>query len=257
MSGLIGILVIVAVVFAVTRVVSRRAALQRTQQLAIAMEPVKKLTFEDVTALGEELQKLDLDMTGRVLDDGARADYQRALDAYESAKQASEAMTKPDDVRNVTSIVEDGRYAIACVQARVQGAPLPPRRPACFFDPRHGISVADVQWPMPDGQMRDVPACALDRERVMAGAAPDSRYVMQGSQRMPYWQDRRMGPYAGGYFGNFGVLDWMFIGMFAPDILGGVGMLAEGIGSGLGDLAGGIGDGLGDIAGGIGDLFDF
>ena len=49
----------------------------------IAMEPVKKLTFEDVTALGEELQKLDLDMTGRVLDDGARADYQRALDAYE------------------------------------------------------------------------------------------------------------------------------------------------------------------------------
>lgn len=257
MSALIGILVIVAVVFGVTRITTKRAALQRQQRLAISMEPVKKLTYEDITALGEELQKLDLEMTGRVLDDGARADYQRALDAYENAKQAAEAMTKPDDVRNVTSIVEDGRYAIACVQARVDGAPLPPRRPACFFDPRHGISVADVQWPMPDGQMRDVPACALDYERVMAGAAPDSRYVMQGSQRMPYWQSRGMSPYARGYFGGFGMLDWMFIGLFADDILGGFGMLAEGLGEGLGSLAEGIGDGIGDIAGGIGDLFDF
>ncbi|BBH16151.1 hypothetical protein Back2_04380 [Nocardioides baekrokdamisoli] len=257
MGQLIGILVIIAVVFVVVRVTKRRAALQTQQRLAIAMEPVKKLTFEDITALGEQLQNLDLDLTGRVLDEGARADYQRALDAYENAKQAAEVMAKPDDVGNVTSIVEDGRYAIACVQARVNNQPLPPRRPACFFDPRHGISVADVQWPMPDGQMRDVPACALDRERVMAGAAPDSRYVMRGSQRMPYWQDRNMGPYARGYFGNFGPMEWMFAAWFLPDILGGVGMLAEGIGAGLGDLAGGIGDGLGDIAGGIGDLFDF
>lgn len=250
MSGLIGILVIVAVVFAVTRITGRRAALQRQQKLAIAMEPVKKLTYEDITALGEELQKLDLDMTGRVLDDGARADYQRALDAYENAKQAAEAMAKPDDVRNVTAIVEDGRYAIACVQARVSSQPLPPRRPACFFDPRHGISVGDVQWPMPDGQMREVPACALDYERVQAGAAPDSRYVMQGSQRMPYWQDRNMGPYARGYFGNFGPMEWMFAAWFLPDIMWGLGGLAEGIGEGLGSLVEGIGDG-------IGDLFDF
>lgn len=257
MSGLIGILAIIAVVFAVTRVTKKRAELQRQERLAVAMEPVKKLTYEDITALGEQLQNLDLDMAGRVLDDGARADYQRALDAYENAKQAADAMAKPDDVRNVTSIVEDGRYAIACVQARVNAAPLPARRPACFFDPRHGISVADVQWPMPDGQMRDVPACALDHERVMAGAAPDSRYVMEGSQRMPYWQSRGMSPYARGYFGGFGMLDWMFIGLFADDILGGVGMLAEGLGAGIGDIAGGIGNGLGDIVGGIGDLFDF
>jgi hypothetical protein len=191
------------------------------------------------------------------LDDGARADYQRALDAYESAKSAADAMSKPEDIRHVTSIVEDGRYAIACVQARVHEQSLPPRRPACFFDPRHGISVADVQWPMPDGQMRDVPACALDLERVHAGAAPDARMVMQGAQRMPYWQDRRMGPYAGGYFRNFGMLDWMFIGMFAPDIMWGAGELIGGIGEGLGGLAEGIGDGIGDVFGGIGDMFDF
>ena len=49
--------------------------------------------------------------------------------------------TEPDDVRHVTEIIEDGRYAIACVRARVAGDPLPTRRPPCFFDPRHGLSV--------------------------------------------------------------------------------------------------------------------
>jgi hypothetical protein len=257
MSSLIGILVIIAVVYGIVHVTRKRQELQHQQRLAISMEPVKKLTFEDITALGEELQKLDLDLTGRSVDEGARADYQRALDAYEHAKLASDAMVKPDDIKNVTSIVEDGRYAIACVRARVDEKPLPARRPACFFDPRHGISVADVQWPMPDGQMRDVPACALDLERVRAGAAPDARMVMQGSQRMPYWQDRSMSPYARGYFGGFGMLDWMFVGMFAPGILEGLGGLAEGIGEGFGGLAEGIGDGIGDVFGGIGDMFDF
>src|SRR5581483_7129433 len=144
MSGLIGILAIIAVVFVVTRIAKQRQLAAQQQRLAIAMEPVKKLTFEDMTALGDELQRLDLDVSGRVLDDGARADYQRALDAAENAKTASEAIARPEDIKHVPSIVEDGRYAIACVQARVNNLPLPPRRPACFFDPRHGISVADV-----------------------------------------------------------------------------------------------------------------
>src|SRR3954454_21145745 len=103
-----------------------------------ALEPVKKLAFEDVTALGEELQALDLEVAGRALDEGERADYQRALDSYESAKRASEQMAQPDDVKHVTEIIEDGRYAMDCVRARVAGRPLPTRRPPCFFDPRHG-----------------------------------------------------------------------------------------------------------------------
>ena len=242
MSTLIGLIVIAAIAYAGLRVAQRQQALKSQQRLAIAMEPVKKLAFEDVTALGEQLRQLDLEVAGKSLDAGANADYQRALDAYENAKQAADAMARPDDVRNVTSIVEDGRYAIACVQARVAGRPLPPRRPACFFHPRHGISVADVKWPMPDGSMRQVPACQLDVERVQAGASPDTRFVMNGAQRLPYWQSRGFQPYARGYFGNFGFMEWMFVGMFADDILGGVGMLAEGLGAGIGDLFGDIGD---------------
>ena len=87
---------------------------------------------------------------------------------------------EPDDVRHVTEILDDGRYAIACVRARAAGEPLPTRRPPCFFDPRHGLSVTDVPWTPPGGATRDVPACALDAERVAAGADPDSRMVMVG-----------------------------------------------------------------------------
>ena len=130
---------------------------------------MQKLAFEDVTALGTDLQDLDGELAGNELDAGARADYQRALDAYEAAKTASDRLDRPDDVRHVTEIIEDGRYAIACVRARVAGEPLPTRRPPCFFDPRHGLSVADVEWTPPGGATRDVPACALDAERVRAG----------------------------------------------------------------------------------------
>ena len=58
------------------------------------VEPVKRLAEEDVTALGVELQDLDIDLAGEELDPGANADYQRALDAYESAKTAAAALTR-------------------------------------------------------------------------------------------------------------------------------------------------------------------
>ena len=52
---------------------------------------------------------------------GANADYQRALDAYEAAKHAADQLTEPEQVRHVTEILEDGRYAMACVRSRVDG----------------------------------------------------------------------------------------------------------------------------------------
>ena len=218
------------------------------------LEPVKRLAEEDVTALGVELQDLDIDMAGTELGAGENADYQRALDAYESSKVAAASMSKPDDIRHVTEILEDGRYAMACVRARVDGRPLPTRRPPCFFDPRHGMSVVDVAYVPPGGTQRDVPACQLDAERVRAGAEPDIRKVMVGSKRVPYWQGgRAYQPYAQGYFGGFGPMDWMFMGMMFN---GGFGGLGEGIGAmgeGVGDMFGSIGDGIG----GMFDGFDF
>lgn len=238
-----------AVAFAAMRRNTARELQRREDELA----PVKKLAFEDITAFGVDLQELDYELSGHELDAGANADYQRALDTYESAKTAGDSITEPEDIRHVTSIVEDGRYAIACVRARVEGRPLPTRRPPCFFDPRHGPSVADVLFMPPDGVERDVPACALDVERVDAGAEPHVRKVMVGAQRVPYYQGgRAYEPYAAGYFGAFGPMTWMFMGgMMFGDLDGGY--------DGGGDDGGGSdgGDGGGYDGGGDGGGFDF
>lgn len=254
---MVGLLLLLGGIVAVVLVLkaNKRKALERR---AAELEPVRKMAFEDVTALGEELRQLDSDMLGRELGEGERADYQRALDAYESAKTAADNLQRPDEVKHVTEILEDGRYAMACVRARVAGEPLPTRRPPCFFDPRHGMSVTDVEYAPAGGAMRQVPACALDAERVRAGAEPDTRKVMIGSRRVPYWQGGpAYQPYARGYFGGFGPLDWMFMGFMFDGLGDGLGALAEGVGDGLGGLFEGVGDGIGDIFGGIGDIFDF
>ncbi len=242
-------LVVAAVV--ASRRGKERALVQRQAELA----PVKRLVEEDVTALGTELQDLDVDVIGHDLDPGAHADYQRALDSYESAKSAADALTDPDQVRHVTEILDDGRYAMACVRARVAGDPLPTRRPACFFDPRHGLSVADVSWAPPGGVQRDVPACALDLERVRAGAEPDVRQVQLGTRRTPYYDaGPAYQPYAAGYFG-MNAMNAMFVGMMFSSAFGGFGGGYDGYDGG-GDGADGGGDGYdgggGDGGGGDG-----
>ena len=102
-----------------------------------------------------------------------------------------------------------------------------------------------------------MPACALDAERVRAGAEPDIRKVMVGSRRVPYWQGgRAYQPYAAGYFGGFGPMDWMFMGMLFSWRLrrpGRRASVAHRRGRGLGDMFGGIGDGIGNMF----DGFDF
>ncbi len=255
--GFLVFLVLLAVAALVVRAVvkgNQRKALERQQA---ELEPVRKLAFEDVTALGEELQELDTDLAGSELEPGANADYQRALDAYESAKTAADSITQAEHVKHVTEILEDGRYAMACVRARVAGDALPTRRPPCFFDPRHGLSVEDVAYAPPGGAQRDVPACALDAERVRAGAEPDIRKVMVGSQRVPYWQGgRAYQPYAQGYFGGFGMMDMMFMGMLFGGGFDGIGDGIGALGDGIGDGIGSIGDGIGGMFDGVGDMFD-
>lgn len=254
---LVVLLIILGGIVGVAVVAGSRSKQRGAERAEAELAPVKQLAQEDVTALGVELQELDLDMAGRELDPGANADYQRALDSYESAKTAADRLARPDEVRHVTEILEDGRYAMACVRARVSGEALPQRRPPCFFDPRHGLSVADVPYTPPGGAQRDVPACALDAERVRAGAEPDIRKVMVGSRRVPYWQGgRAYQPYAMGYFGSFGPMEWMFMGMLFSGGFEGIGEGIGAIGEGVGDMFGGIGDGIGSMFDGF-DGFDF
>ena len=74
---------------------------------------VQKTVFEDVTAYGEDVARLDVDDPR--LDDAGRADAQAALDAYEVAKMKVATMARPEDAAQVTTALEGGRFAMACV----------------------------------------------------------------------------------------------------------------------------------------------
>jgi hypothetical protein len=273
---LVFILIIVAGVFLIVRNSQRQSLTSASGRRSInstadaeQMDALRRTLDEDITVLGEELQRLDTDVAGVALDEGARADYQRALDAYEAAKDSAERIRVPEDSRHVVEILDDGRYAIACVRARVAGEPLPTRRPACFFDPRHGQSVTDVTWAPPGGTPRDVPACALDAERVRAGADPATRQVMVGPQRMPYYSaGPAFAPMAMGYFGSFGLMQGLFMGTMMGSMFGGFGGeaygdgFADGVGSDASDGGGFEGGGFegGDWGSGSADGgggFDF
>jgi hypothetical protein len=242
----------------------KRALEAKQQKHAAELAVVRGAVEEDVVAFGEDLSRLGNELPSGMLDEGGRADYRRALDSYEAAKQATDALQNADETRHVATIIDDGRYAIACVRARVEGQPLPQRRPACFFDPRHGQSVTDVLWTPPGGVTRDVPACALDAERVHAGAEPATRQVLVGSQRVPYWQaGGAFAPMALGYFGAFGIAQSLFLGTAMGTMLGGgfdgldVGGDGGDAGSDAGSDAGGDFGG-GDFGGGdFGGGFDF
>lgn len=241
---------------------SRRSALEKQNKQRAELESqltaVKKVAEEDVTKFGEELQMLDSDVAGHALDEPMQQDYTRALDAYDDAKRSLDAVTQPDEIKHVTEILEDGRYAMACVKARVANKPLPQKRPPCFFNPQHGPSSENVTWAPAGGSPRDVPACAADAERVKVGADPYIRTVAVGAQRVPYWQGGpAYQPYAQGYYNNWRGSD-MLTGMMIGGLMFGGGNMFAGIGEGIGAIGEGVGgmfEGIGDIGEGIGDLF--
>ena len=251
------LLVVIGIVIAVVVTRSQRREKQRELE---ALTAVRAAAEEDVVRFGEDVTLLGNETAGRELDEATRQDYRRALDAYDASKSALDRVTKPDDIRGITGILEDGRYAIGCVQARLAGKPLPARLPPCFFNPQHGPSVENVDWAPPGGVPRSVPACAADAERVRAGAEPDVRKVPVGAGRKPYWQGGRgYGPYAQGYFSPFagsGLLPGLFLGsLLSGGFGGGDGSYSDGYQDGQdsgGDGSGGDGGDGGD-GGGDGD----
>lgn len=163
----------------------------------------KEALGDDITTFGGELRELDLEVVGRELTSEAREDYTRALDAYDGAKTQLERTQFVEDLRRVAQILEEGRFAIACVKARVDEKPIPERRPPCFFDPAHGPSTQDVMWAPAGGAARKVPACAADAQRVQLGADPSIRMVGASGQMVPYWENQQYAPYAQGYYSNY------------------------------------------------------
>ncbi|WP_262059063.1 hypothetical protein [Streptomyces sp. STR69] len=233
----------------------RRSRRRRLEEQRAALDKLRVVVDEDITAFGEELDRLDFHPAEPHADDAMRADYERALDAYEQAKSYMAAAVKPEDVRAVTQALEDGRFSLAQLAARREGRPLPERRAPCFFDPRHGPSVADATWTPAGGAPREVPVCAADQARLADGRDPMIREVDTDYGRRPYWDaGPAYGPWAGGYFGG-GLLPGLLVGTLLGSMMS-TPSYASDYGTGYGDFGSGGYDG-GDVSGANFDSDDF
>jgi hypothetical protein len=239
----------------------RRRRKQDDAELAELKENVR----DDLVALGDDIRALDLDVEMPGVDPVAKADYDRAVEAYDRADTILDRARQPEDFEPIGAALEEGRFAMASAKARMAGRAVPERTPPCFFDPRHGPSDREVEWAPPDGAPRLVPACEADAQRVERGQDPQAREVMVGGQRMPYWNAGPMyAPFAGGYFGGFGggLFPGLMMGTLLGSAMGGFGGLggfgvpvAYGDGGDGGDWGGGdFGGGGGGFGGGGGDF---
>jgi len=184
-----------------------RQATRRSK--AEELESVHRLAGEDVAYLHEQLQRLDREIGGQVLEEETRAAYRTALESSESAQHTLEQISDAEEVNKVTEILAAGLYALACVHARLASRPVPEQRVLCFFDPLHGPSATEVLWTRPGHGSRRAPACSTDADRVTNNLLPEVRMVKIGTRMMPYWvAGSAFLPYAEGYFAGVAVLSW-------------------------------------------------
>ncbi|MFI6725411.1 hypothetical protein NRF20_13900 [Streptomyces sp. R-74717] len=227
-AGLITVGAILVLGAGTAYTIFRRNRKRKEAEERSALDKLRVVVDEDITAYGETLDRLDFHPAEPGADDSMRADYERALDSYESAKTRMSKAQHPSDVRGATQALEDGRFSLAVLEARRKGGEPPARRPPCFFDPRHGPSVADVRWSPSGGTAREVPVCAADEIRLREGEEPLGRTVDTGDgRRRPYWEaGPAYGPWAGGYFGG-GLLPGLLVGTLLGSALSSPAYAAE------------------------------
>jgi hypothetical protein len=146
----------------------------------------RRLVDEDVTVLGEQLAELHVDTLADDLGHEAAHHYRRALEHYDQAKALLAASRTAEEVVAIEQVVADARYHRAAVLAVRDGEPVPQRREPCFFDPRHGPSMQDVDWAPPGGTPRAIGVCAADARRLRAGDEPLVRLVRVGDRWVPW-----------------------------------------------------------------------
>jgi hypothetical protein len=154
---------------------------------------VRRAARDDLASFAADVRDLE---PAAARPDGAAA-YRAALDAYARAEHGCDRARSPEDLRLVASELARGWYELARAQALLEGQEAPARRRPCFFDPRHGPGLREVQW-----DSRRVAACEADAERVERGAAPDVRHVLVDGRPVPYWDaPPEFRPWLEGYYG--------------------------------------------------------
>lgn len=198
--------------YAGRKLLARRADRREREEQLVA---VRRLADEDVTVFGEQVQRLGEMVAGAELDYETRNDYQVALDAYEHAKHHAPRLEEVAQISGLVDTLAAGRYAMACVHARVAGEEVPEHRVPCFFNPQHGPSTCTVMWTSSRTGTRTVPACQRCAEQQRAHENPEVWMVTVGSRVVPYWEaGATFHPYSRGYFPEgvaaSAALAWMF-----------------------------------------------
>jgi hypothetical protein len=236
----------------------RPRRLRRQRELAEA----KAAAQDDLLALNNRITDHQNDVSVQSNPEAA-AEQAAALAAYERGTAALDAARRPADMQAVSRNIAEGQYRLACAEAVANGQPKPGRRPMCFFDPRHGMSVADVSWAPPDGgPSRMVPVCADDARKIDQGIQPDIRTVQDSSGARVEYVNAGFAPAYWGGFGYGGAMLGGFLlgeALASPPIFineygyGDPGYYGGGDNSGGGDNYGGGdfgGDGGNDFGGG-------
>jgi uncharacterized membrane protein YgcG len=247
----LGVIVLLAVLGGV--LIWRPIRRRRRQELKEA----KTAAQDDLIALSAGVTDHEADLSIQSHPDAA-AEQAAALTAYEKGTAAMDSARRVRDMGRVSRAIAEGQYHLASARALAAGEAKPARRPACFFDPRHGMSVRDVLWaPSDGGPAREVPACYDCARQLEQGIEPELRRVEVQGQQVPYVN----AGFAPAYWGGYGFLPGMFTGFLlgealAPGPFGGYygdpgGYADAGSDQGNGDYGGGDFGG-GDFGGGWG-----
>ena len=200
---------------------------------------------DDLIALSDRLTDRHADVSIQNNRDAAE-EQSAALAAYERGTAALDAATRVKDMGAVSRAIAEGQYHLACADARAADQPRPDRRPSCFFDPRHGMSVRDVYWtPSSGGSGRTVPACSACAHKADAGVEPEMRNVEVNGAPVSYVN----AGFAPAYWGGFGFGPGLFTGFLLGQALAPHAFFAPGGDYGGGDNGGGDFGG-GDFGGG-------
>jgi uncharacterized membrane protein YgcG len=213
-NALRNVLIVVAIIFVIGTglfLISRPRRMRRRQEL----KETKAAAQEDLIALSTRITDRESDVSVQANPDAA-AEQAAALAAYERGTRALDAARRPEDMRAVSRAIAEGQYRLACAEALAKGEPRPGRRPSCFFDPRHGMSITDVSWVPPDGgPSRWVPACVDCARKIDEGIQPEMRTVESSGSRVAYVNSA----FAPAYWGGYGFGPGMFTGFLLGELL--------------------------------------